>query len=47
MGEKLCCPECDHSMDEEEWEKLSNEDNFVTCPQCGEEIDYDELLSED
>jgi uncharacterized protein YbaR (Trm112 family) len=43
--DQLCCPECDHVMSEEEWEKLQDDAGVVTCPQCGDEYDFDDLLS--
>lgn len=46
MDDNLCCPECDHSMSEEEWDKLQDDDGFITCPSCGEEIDFEDLLTE-
>lgn len=43
--DQLCCPECDHVMTEEEWEKLKDSEGYITCPQCGDEYDFDDLLS--
>lgn len=45
--DNLCCPECEHTMPEEEWEKLKDEDGMITCPQCEEDIHEDDLLSDD
>lgn len=46
MSENLCCPECDHSMDSEKWEDLENE-GVIVCPGCGEELGFDDLLSDE
>lgn len=44
---RLCCPECDHCMEESEWENLKDAEGAVVCPECEEEFDIDDLLSEE
>lgn len=44
---RLCCPECDHCMEEDEWGKIKDENGEVTCPECDETFDLDDLLSEE
>ena len=43
---RLCCPECNYCMEESEWNELKDSDGDIECPDCGEDINYDDLLSE-
>lgn len=44
--DRLCCPECNHCMEDSEWKGLQDEDGDIECPECEEPINYDDLLSE-
>lgn len=45
--EYLCCPECNYTMSEQEWEDITDGGGGVICPECGEELDSADLLVDD